>query len=180
MCVLRLLGAVVILAVVSPVAKGDTLSFRNNTGEPIVLWFWPEARKGWVEPPLYLPRSGRDFVNFVSRGKCYLVLRDQLRRDTHIGWLDLFRIASENPQGEILLSGVFETRVREEQVRVARPVHEFRILPDGRRVKITRYQYEEVTRSVPYTVRVGFQLNLSRPDGAVVPLTNRTTPSTDR
>lgn len=166
----RLLIVVVLFILLPSAAWAEPLGFRNNLGEVFYVWFWPAARREWVRPPLYLGRQGDGSVDFVSRGKCYVVLRDQVGRDTHIGWLDLFLISQENPGGQILLDGLYETRTREVRVVVTKTVQETRILPDGTTVKTTREVPEEVVRTVTHTVRTGVVLKLVDRDGKVTTL----------
>ncbi len=166
----RLLLVVVLFILLPSAAWAEPLGFRNNLGEVFYVWFWPAARKEWVRPPLYLGRQGDGSVDFVSRGKCYVVLRDQVGRDTHIGWLDLYLISQENPGGQILLDGLYETRTREVRVVVTRLVQETRILPDGSTEKTTREVPEVVTKVVTYAVRSGYVLKLVDRGGKVTTL----------
>jgi hypothetical protein len=144
-------------------SPGAEIRFVNTLGEPVYLWFWPELKKQWVRPAVYLPRQGAQTVAFETPGKRYLVLRDQAQRDTHLGWVDVHRIAPQLPRGELLLDVlyVYETRVRTSVVCKSVPHTRFR--RDGtvetiwRRVCEQREESYKVARptDVRLMVRVG-------------------------
>jgi hypothetical protein len=89
---------------------GDVLTFRNDTRRPMELWIWPYDSKQWKQPPLYLRPGESRPVEFATNGNYYLTFRDDLRRETPIGSVNVTRVCRENPDlHEVKISTITKT-----------------------------------------------------------------------
>ena len=86
----RILGLafVVLLLNAGAGSSQDTLLVNNNTGGFMSLWVWKEQDPRWQVPPLSLPRGVTRELDIRAPGQYYLVARDDVRRDFHMGWFD--------------------------------------------------------------------------------------------
>lgn len=83
------------------------VQLKNTIDEQLSVWIQTEAKK-WVQPPLYMTRRGSAVINLGTPGKYYIVLRDNVNRDTHIGWIDFHKIARV-PKAELLIDQLVVT-----------------------------------------------------------------------
>ncbi len=129
------------------------IKYQNNLDESVEIWFRPESASTYLRPPLVLrPRTELQAqLSSAYRGKRYIVLRDEARRDTHIGWIDLEETA-KSAKPVILIDGIVVTEMRTRQVAVSVPVMKEVTGQDGRRHTVVVYQQE--MRSEEYPVRL--------------------------
>ena len=90
----------------------DPLSIKyvNGLDESISIWFQPEGSKTFFRPPVSIRAHSEETANLTSNlpGKRYVVIRDEARRDTRVGWVDLDAIA-RSKSSVILIDGVTVT-----------------------------------------------------------------------
>jgi hypothetical protein len=100
-------------------AKAENIQVHNGLGEAVGLWVKPESSSDWTRPSLFFARDAIHSLSLVNPGKHYLVVRDEVGRDTHLGWLDLHAIVAKDANAELDLTSkdVYETRTREMWVR---------------------------------------------------------------
>ncbi len=145
-------ACLMIAAAVAGQADGaiDSIRIRNDCNQPWQLWMYVDARKAWSRPELFLPRKSSVKVNLAAPGRYYLVLRDEAKRDSHYGWVDLHRVARERPNDVVALTTVLETKTREETYTVNEPQTITRSVPVLINGKI---EYREEVRTVNYPVK---------------------------
>jgi hypothetical protein len=141
------------------------ITFINDVGESILVYFQPEGARSFLRPPLNLPKSRQIDVPYLSEysGKRYVVVRTEGRVDFHVGWYDLDRIARSNdPRVLIDKETIYETRT--ETYTICKPVWEIIIDDFGNRKKISKMVPEERTRE--HRVKVPkIQLKVGTKDG---------------
>jgi hypothetical protein len=121
----------------------------NTINEQVSVWIQTEVKQ-WVRPELYMPRRGSVGLNLATEGKYYIVLRDNVNRDTHIGWIDFHKIARV-PKAELLIDQFFVTEKFTYTVTIPVTVSETR----------KEIVYQTVAKEVEYTYKVRL------PDGTV-------------
>src|SRR5438552_1203668 len=85
----------------------NTLIVKNDTNGFMQLWVWKEQNSRWDHPPMGITRGQEKYLDTATRGKYYLVARDDAQRDFHMGWFDFHDLKA--PKLELLLNKVYET-----------------------------------------------------------------------
>lgn len=75
----------------------EVLLFKNDTPRPMELWICLSHPREWKRPPVYLGPGESRNVEFATNTAYYLLFRDDLRRETPIGWYNISRVRREHP-----------------------------------------------------------------------------------
>ena len=131
--------------------SGREITFSNQLDEPISLWFQPEGADRFLRPPVFLgPKPNGEKTVPLSqahRNKRYIVIRDKANEDTHVGWVDLERIASSKTP-VMLVAGVVVVRNCVVPYTVATTVRDEEISPDGQVRWVPRVVTEQRTKTL--------------------------------
>jgi hypothetical protein len=148
---------------------GDVLYFHNDEPDVLRLWLLPMAKRtdDWAKEWLYPYRNTP--VNFVTRGRCFVVLRDTYGGEERLGFIDLHTISNQHPNGVITLQALYETKTREHVYTVLVPVWEV-FERNGIRYWGKKYVREQRTKTSTYTVRSGYRATMTTSDGLEVDL----------
>lgn len=135
-----------------------TVKYVNTSNESVLVWFKQEGQSSYLRPPLVVGPKSEVWhpLSNSFRGKRYIVVQDEARRDTHIGWVDLEAIA-DSTTPVLLIDGFVVSETRTQTYTVQVPVMMEIMGPDGRPRTVTVYKDE--TRTREYVVkRTVFQM----------------------
>ncbi|MBI1902919.1 MAG: hypothetical protein HYS13_17620 [Planctomycetia bacterium] len=142
-----------VVALVGLQAQAEEIRVRNSSGRHTWLWRFREGASDWAQP-LYLPRLAPRPLSFEGGEKHYIVFRDDLKRDTHVGWIDLAGLHRDYPGAIVELETLYVYEevikeevlwcggrrvVREKRYRVSKPVQRLAAYSDGRPVPVDDY-----------------------------------------
>lgn len=151
-------GLLLLTALLAPGADGAKVAIHNDSNQAWRIWFYVESKKGWSQPEMFLGRNSEDVVRLGEPGRYYLVLRDEAKRDNHIGWVNFHKLAERLPPGASLeLSTVAETRTKEIVYTVYKDVAQTKtVIINGQAVERTYYVKvpEQMVKTQTMTVMV--------------------------
>lgn len=89
----------------------ESLKVTNNTHRPMEFWIWPYRIHRWKRPPeRFAPKESKQ-VHFNIGEDYFLLLRDDLHRETPLGRHNISRVLSANPHYQLAISEVVQTRM---------------------------------------------------------------------
>jgi hypothetical protein len=120
-CILLVAASV---AQMPPQGAFDVIRILNNSDQPWSCWMYVESKKAWNNPAFFLAKNAKTEIQLVSPGRFYLVLRDEAKRDQHLGWYDLHKLAQILPEDKTIdLVSVVVTEMPKESSFSAHPTN---------------------------------------------------------